>query len=179
MVAAGCGWLQVVAAGYLFYKHPLKTHAVDKQTYFTVQGMVIVGCETPNQLTFGLVKDDAVILDATGWFPVKIWKEQIEEVKSRHCYTIACIKKKHQSAVTTTPQTQVVPIQLNISVPDVQFFENQKRINVSKVLSVGEIVQTKGCSTCKHPIKEWVGLEFVTCENCKDSVLPDNLTTQL
>ena len=46
-------------------------------------------------------------------------------------------------------------------------------------MSVGEIVRTKACLNCKHQIKEWVGLTLVTCESCKDSLLPESLTTRI
>ena len=160
----------------------LKSHALDNTTYFTVEGKVVLGCEPPNDLMFGTVKDDAVIIDSTGWIQLKLWNEVIKDVQSHFCYQITGCKLRRSNErkiITTSPKTRITPMNLQISVPDVQFFSMQQKIMIKKISSVGEIVRSKACTSCKAAINEWMGQEMVTCEKCKDTLLTEELSTRL
>ena len=119
--------------------HDVKQRSLDKNLYFTVQGKIMLGFEDPISLDFGTVKEDVVIIDNTGYIALKLWNEIIDKVKSDYSYSITCCRMRRFDGcnlLTTTPKTVVTPIQLEVKVPQVNFFAMQLKVRAEKIVGV-------------------------------------------
>ena len=139
---------------------------------YTVIGKILYGDEPPKQLSFGTVKEDAMICDITGMMPIRIWGPLIKIITNEGCYQITHLKIRKiegEVVLTTSPRSSCTVVSVSVDIPTPQnvTFANLRTIIVEKLSEVGDLNRYVVCIYCKKKMPNCIGKTNVKCEHCK------------
>ena len=126
----------------------------DDEEYFSLQGILTVGSESPKTRRDGKkVKDDIWMYDKTGKIQLSMWNDSWNEVKSGSTVLISHVKVRvfnSQKTGTTSPWSKITMLEDDLTIEVPEDMPMSSNLVTTLILHFDDVGLVKKYSECSH-----------------------------